>query len=254
MQSPTSELLTNPARVLVVDDEAPVRVALTRYLNLLGYRAAAATSGYQAMEMLECTPYDAMVLDIRMPGMDGIEVLQQARQRYPDLCIILLTGYASLESAIAAVRSHADDYLLKPASARDIIEAITRALEQRAPQSPPRDTVSERFVRAGPLALNRERHTVVVVGSGDADSPAVQLTPSESKLLDHLMQHPDTATSCRELVQRALGYDVGEEEAQTIIRPHICRLRKKIEPDPGRPRLIRTVPGEGYRLAVLRNS
>lgn len=254
MQSPTSELLTNPARVLVVDDEAPVRVALTRYLNLLGYRAAAATSGYQAMEMLECTPYDAMVLDIRMPGMDGIEVLQQARQRYPDLCIILLTGYASLESAIAAVRSHADDYLLKPASARGIIRSITRALGERAQESPSSFMTSDRFLRAGLLTLDRERHRVAVVGSGDEGNVTVQLTNSQSALLEHLMQHPDTVLSCRELAQEALGYDVSEDEAQKIVRPHICRLRQKIEPDPGWPRLIRTVPGEGYRLAVLRNS
>lgn len=237
------------ARVLVVDDEVYVRSALVRSLTLLGYRADEAASGHQALAMLEGTLYDVMVLDIRMPGMDGVEVMQWARRMYPALCIILLTGHASLENAIAAVRSHADDYLLKPASVHDIAAAIAQALQQRTQERPPRDTASERFVRAGALILDRGRHTVVAAGSEDTDSAHVRLTASESKLLDHLMQHPDTVLSCRELAQTALGYDVSEEEAQKIIRPHICRLRKKIEPDPSHPRLIRNTPGKGYFFA-----
>ncbi len=250
MHSSNTDLPITSTRVLVVDDESSVRLALTRYLNLLGFRATAAASGYQALEMLKREPYDAMVLDIRMPGMDGIEVMRQAHQRYPHLCIVLLTGHASLESAIAAVRSHADDYLIKPAGGRDIATAIARALQDRVPQSPPRDTVPERFVRAGPLILDRERHTVFVARSDDADRIAVPLTTSESKLLDHLMQRPDTVFCCRELAQAALGYELGDDEAQAIVRPHISRLRKKIEPDPSLPRLIRTVPGKGYYLAA----
>jgi len=239
--------------VLVVDDETHVRSALARSLTLLGYRADEAASGHHALAMLERTPYDAMVLDIRMPGMDGVEVMQWAYQMYPDLSIILLTGHASLESAIAAVRSNATDYLLKPASVHDIAAAIARALQQRARQGPPRALPPERFLCVGPVTLDRERHRVIVAGTGGGRSLRARLSVSELALLLQLMQHPDTVLSCRELARTALGYElddkVSRREAQSIVRPHIYRLRKKIEPDPGHPRLICNVPGKGYFFA-----
>jgi len=236
-------------RVLVVDDEAAVRSALARSLTLLGYSADAAASGYQALRMLEHMPYDVMVLDIRMPDMNGVEVMRRSRQVYPDLRIILLTGHATLESAIAAVRSHAADYLLKPSSVHDIAAAIARALQERTQENPPQAIPPERFLRVGPVTLDRGRHQVSVAGAGDADSLEAELTVSESALLVCLMEHVGTVLSCRELAQAALGYDVGEEDARRIVRPHICRLRKKIEPDPVHPHLIGTVPGKGYLLS-----
>jgi DNA-binding response OmpR family regulator len=249
MNDPTTDPLIPQTRVLVVDDEASVRSALARSLTLLGYSADAAASGYQALRMLEHMPYDVMVLDIRMPGMDGVEVMRRAHQVCPDLSTILLTGHATLESAIAAVRSHAADYLLKPASVHDVAAAIARALQERAQENPPRAIAPERFLRVGPVILDRERRLVTVAEADDEDSLGAELTASESALLVHLMEHPGTVFSCRELAQVALGYDVCEEDAQRIVRPHICRLRKKIELDPGHPRLIRTIPGEGYLLS-----
>ncbi len=196
--------------------------------------------------MLERTPYDAMVLDIRMPGMNGVEVMQWAHQTYPDLGIILLTGHAALESAIAAVRANAADYLLKPASVYDIAAASARALQQRAQESPPRAPSPERFLCAGPVTLDRERHLVIVAGTGGVRGLRARLTVRESALLVQLMQHPHTVFSCRELARAALGYDVSEREAQKIVRPHIYRLRRKIEPGPDHPRLICNTPGKGY--------
>ena len=236
------------ARVLVVDDEVSVCTALARSLTLLGYSADAAVSGYEALEMLEGTAYDAVVLDIRMPGMNGIEVMQQACQMDPNLSIILLTGHASLESAIAAVRSRAADYLLKPVGVYGVAAAIERALE-RVREDVPKAPSPERFLRVGPVTLDRQRHEVHMVGVGDMGNIEVGLTVSESALLAHLMQHPHTVFSCCELARDVLGYEVSKEDAQKIVRPHICRLRKKIEPDSGRPRLIRTTPGKGYLFA-----
>ena len=191
-----------------------------------------------------------MILDIRMPGMDGIEVIQQACQMYLDLSVILLTGHASLESAIAAVRSRAADYLLKPASVYDIAAAIERALQQRAREDLLQAASPKRFLRAGPVTLDRERNMACMVRAGDGGSTGVELTVSESALLVHLMQHPGIVFSCRELALTTLGYDVSEMEAQSIIRPHICRLRRKLEPDPDHPCLIRTLPGKGYLFSL----
>jgi DNA-binding response OmpR family regulator len=248
MTSLTTTSAIPEARVLVVDDETHVRSALARSLTLTGYYADEAASGYHALEMLGRTSYDAMVLDIRMPGMDGVEVMSRACQLYPDLCIIILTGHAALESAIAAVKSHAADYLLKPASVRDIAAAIHRALQQRTQKEQAQMPTLERFLRAGPVTLDQERR-LAIVATGDAGGLTVKLTVSESALLARMIQRPNTVFSCHELAQTALGYDVSEQDAPGIIRPHIFRLRKKIESDPDRPRLIRTVPGKGYLFA-----
>lgn len=257
-------------RVLIVDDEAHVRSALVRSLVLRGYCADEAASGHEALEMLESTAYDAMVLDIRMPDMSGVAVMQQAYQIWPDLSIIILTGYATLETAIAAVKAGAVDYLLKPSSVHDIAAAVANALQQRTtelrrrhllhlmgramdeirrievaeekPLTPPLGP----FLRAGPVMLDQEMRVAVVAGGDSACDSKAKLTSSETALLAYLMQHPGVVLSCRELARAALGYDVNETSAQNIVRPHICRLRKKIEPDPVHPRLIRTISGAGY--------
>lgn len=257
MNESTSTPPAPGTRILVVDDEPNVCSAFTRALNLRGYRVDAAESGPQALEMLQEMPYDLMVLDIRMPDMDGVEVMHRVRRICSDLPIIIITGHASLESAIAAVKSDADDYLLKPVSVHQLAQAIASALKGRAeekdgssgPCEGDQDSESGRFLAVGRVSLDRDKRVTIVAGEGDAESLRTELTPSEAYLLTHLMQHPDSVLSCRELAQAALGYDVSEQEAKRIIRPHICRLRGKIEPDPSQPRLVRTKPGQGYFFA-----
>jgi DNA-binding response OmpR family regulator len=246
-------------RILVVDDEPTPRMAITEALNLMGYDAVEAASGVEALDALSVAAYDLMLLDLRMPGMDGVEVMGRVRQTHPDLVIIVLTAYGTLESAIEAVRAGAADYLLKPSSIRDTEAAIAQALQRqrRHPLTPfsalgsalerenlvTLDTVPERFLQSGSLMLDRERNLVLPRREGDL---SVELTSSEVALLAHLMRHPDTVSSCRELARCALDYHVVEQEAQEIVRPHISRLRQKIEPEPDHPSLIRTVRGKGY--------
>jgi len=131
MTDPTAAPPIPQTRVLVVDDETHVRSALTRSLTLLGYSADGAASGHQALGMLECAPYDAMVLDLHMPGISGVEVMQGARQMCPGLIIVILTGRATLMSVIAAVKSHAASYLFKPVSVHDIAAVIADSLQRR---------------------------------------------------------------------------------------------------------------------------
>ena len=258
------------ARILVVDDEPTTRSAITQALALMSYRVDEAASGSQAIAKLSLLPYDLMLLDLRMPGMDGVEVMKWVEETQPNLLVIVLTAHASLESAIAAVRAGAANYLLKPCSIRDIEAAIARALQRRwkdlhrqhlvgviaeaveTLQSQEEQGIlssSEqpmRFLRCGPVSLDVDKHLAVVRWPDDAGSLNTELTTSEAELLAYLMQHPDSVFSCRHLARVALGYDVSERDAQGIIRPHIFRLRKKIEPDPARPRLIRTIRGKGY--------
>jgi DNA-binding response OmpR family regulator len=245
------------ARVLVVDDELHVRLPLARSLALQGYHADSAASGSQALEMLGCAHYDVLVLDIRMPGMDGVEVMRHTRQAYPDLLVIILTGHATLESAITAVKCGAVDYLLKPASVHDVAAVIAAALHQRTGrvrgtdmplQSSPAPA-SEHLLHVGLVTLDLERRTVAVAREGSSNEHSVRLTASEVALLLHLMQHTGVVFSCQELARAALGYGVSEQEARAIVHPHISRLRKKIEDDPARPNLIQTTPGGGYLFA-----
>ena len=258
------------ARILVVDDEPAARAAITRGLALMGYRVDEAASGSQALAKLSLLPYDLMLLDLRMPGMDGVEVMKWVEEAQPGLLVIVLTAHATLESAIAAVRAGAANYLLKPCSIRDIEAAIARALQRRQKDldhqhlvgviaeavkalqaEEGRDMLSSperqmRFLRCGPIVLDLEKHLAVVRRPDDAGSLNTELTTNEVALLAYLMQHPDTVFTCRQLARAALGYDVSEREAEAIVRPHISRLRKKIEPDPDNPRVVRSIRGKGY--------
>ncbi len=119
------------AHILVVDDEPNIRSSLTHSLRLLGYQAEGAGSGPEALAMLKQTPCDLMILDMAMPGMHGTEVMLHVRRLRPDILIIILTGNATLESAIAAVKSDAVDYLLKPVKTSVLVAAIAQALQKR---------------------------------------------------------------------------------------------------------------------------
>ncbi|MEJ2211807.1 MAG: response regulator transcription factor [Anaerolineae bacterium] len=258
------------ACVLVVEDEATTRKAVTRALELAGYEAQSVASGEQALAWLDGNRCDLMLLDLRMPGMDGVEVMNRTRQAHPELLVIVLTAHATVESAIEAVRAGAADYLLKPCSLRDIQDAVSRALERQrerlrrqhliqvmaealhalqAEEARDRSVPAgdlERFLQRGRVSLDRHKRLAVVRGAGAGDGGHAELTENEAALLAVLMAAPGRTFSCRELARQALGYDLAEAEAQDIVRPHISRLRKKIEPEPPAHELVCTVRGQGY--------
>jgi two-component system, OmpR family, alkaline phosphatase synthesis response regulator PhoP len=221
------------------------RTTITRALNLMGYKADDAASGPEALSKLAARYYDLMLIDLRMPGMDGIEVMRQTSQLCPDTLVIVLTAYATLESAIAAVRLGAADYLLKPYSLRDTEAAIARALEKSRPLFEGLPNSDERLLRRGTVTLDIEKR-LAMVSLPDGGVRQAELTGVESALLMFLLQSPGIVHSCRALARAPLGYEVGEREAEDIVRPHISRLRNKIEVDPAHPVLIQTVRGRGY--------
>ena len=262
------------ARILVVDDEDRVREGLCWSLRMTGFHVDDASAGVQALAALGRAAFDLMLLDMNMPAMDGVEVMERARAVQPDLAIIVLTGHGTLDSAIAAVKWGASDYLLKPVSSQSLHAAVSAALARRAdhqrqqqvmalmsqvaavlhaPERPERaiaapvDTAEPaNTVRAGALALDVGKRTVTV----DAPEPRVaELTEAEAVILQELMRHPDQVRTCRQLVYAAWGYDMSEAEAAGTVRSHLFRLRKKIELDSGNPQFIKTVRGGGYFLA-----
>lgn len=257
-------------RLLIVDDEQSICVVLARALGYLGFDVEAANSGPEALARLAEADYDLMLLDIRMPVMDGMEVMQHVRQSNPELPIIIMTGQGTLESAIAALKLGALDYVLKPVGVPELAAVVEQALYKHghasgggrpmpAPEAalpaeqevlpPARDATPQHLVHLPPITLDYQTRLVSVAG----DPPRqAELTEGEIAVLSALMAYPDQVFSCRQLAQMALEYDLDEIPAQGVIRPYIFRLRQKIEADPKQPRLIRTVRGRGYMFAPHR--
>ena len=257
------------ARLLVVDDEANLRAVLRDILSLMGYHVDEAGSGYEALKVLESSSYDLMLLDVRMPGMSGVEVMNLARESYPDMSIIILTAHATLESAVAAVRLGAVDYMLKPFNIEDLSTTITQALKERSQRIRDKqllnligDTLStlrqteapaelssqllapqKRYVHGGPVTLDRQKRQATV---GEDSPRTVDLTENETVILVELMERPNQVRSCVELAHAATGYDLDRWEAQNLVRLCVHRLRRKIETDARKPALIRNVRGRGY--------
>ena len=269
------------ARVLIVDDEADIRFALTRILAFEGYEAEEAASGKAALTLLEQKKYDLMVLDMRMPGMNGSEVMDYAHKHFSDLLVIVLTGQATLESAIAATKiDSVVNYLTKPVTTDDFISAVNEALKKRTErqrqqklvtaaaqvlsvmQSPtpgseilsnPSSTVAsqqlERFVYVHPITLDRRKRLITMMDENPVR--VIELTKGETAVLTALMMSSGQTLSCHELVNLALGYDINETESESVIRPYIFRLRRKIEVDARRSGLIQTIRRHGYKFAAV---
>jgi DNA-binding response OmpR family regulator len=275
MESPSTPPLLPEARILIVDDDANVLLALSRALKLKGYSYVdEAGSGAEAVEKLTRLPYDLMMLDIRMPEMDGMAVLQKAQQIRPNLLVIILTGHAAMESALTALKSGmVVDYLLKPASLDQVEVAVRKALRKRLAEMQQRHSLEtaiaaleqlktdapvaqsgglalplERFLHAGPVSLDRDNRQASLKWEGKVHTAV--LTASEENILALLMARPGDVFSSRRIAREALNYDLNENEAKSIVHPHIVRLRRKIEQDSKHPGLIRTVRGKGYTLSL----
>ncbi len=253
-------------RVLVVDDEAAERITLGDVLRLEGFQVTLAASGEEALSVAlqEGTPFDVVILDLRLPGMDGIEVLEHLHQQSPETVVILITGYATLETAILALRKGAYDYLLKPCPVEQILETVRRGLSElkkdrhrqaliRKLQETVQELVSDsaisvepspqpsnRVIQVRDVVIDQARHLAM------RDGRPLNLTPTEFHLLRCLMQRADEVCTPQELVHCAQGYETDAWGARSIIRVHIRRLRSKLEPNPEAPSYIVNVRGVGY--------
>jgi DNA-binding response OmpR family regulator len=258
------------ARILVVDDEVSIRRTLTQLFTRMGYQAVEAASGQEALEQIAAQRFDLVILDIRMPDMDGTEVLRAAHPTATNTVFILLTAHGTLDSAIVAIRHGAFDYLVKPSPVQEIVRAVEAGLaerQRRLSREEPvalleraltslrfaaerQETVSsaERFLQAPDVTVDTLRRLAVVHGQ------PVDLTPTEFEILTYLMRHQDRIVSCRELVAHVHGYELDERDARPLLRAHIHRLRHKLERDPSDPGVIRTVRGCGYIITLTPES
>jgi DNA-binding response OmpR family regulator len=229
--------------LLIVDDEPIARQSLSDILRLEGYNVVAVANGEAAVDYLRNYSVDLMIVDLKMPGMSGLDVVQVANQVSPDTQIILLTAYGSMESAVEALRQRVHDYLLKPASPSQIIASVRRGLDRRAARlaNDSDKTLDLSVVKTSEGAeIDLMRRTVS--GNGITES----LTPAEGHLLRVFVESPGKVFTHRELVLLVQGYDVSQREAQEILRPLVSRLRHKLEGFPRLHERIVSVRGTGY--------
>lgn len=255
-----------PARVLVVDDERTTRHALCEALNLNGHQASYASSGDEALSMLKKETYQVVILDLQMPGIDGVKVLKAAETIVPDTVFIVFTAYASTETAVAALRSGAVDYLRKPSSFEAIFTAVDRAVikqQERFRQKEAARLLEEvltnfdslkpktaplkqaKLLKQGVLetaefSLNERQQTATYRGQ------LLDLTPVEYKLLHCFVRQPDTVLSYSQLAFQAHGTEMDEEEARTMLRTHLYRLNNKLGGKEQSP--LKSVRGRGFIL------
>lgn len=250
------------ANLLVVDDEIAIRNFLVRVLEREGYQVQAVPDGREALNLMETTTFDLLLTDIKMDRLDGVELLKEARRHYPDLAVILLTGHATITSAITALREGACNYLLKPVKNEDILAAVADGLTERARQQrrDKLETLANQFSEITNVqSTDRTRAAASTITYAELElnvtsyvatiaQESLNLTPTEFRLLQHLVIAPGVPIDYVNLVRAACGYTCTRQEAQEIIGTHVRNLRQKLAVIPKHTLNIEVVRGIGYRL------
>ena len=222
------------ARVLVVDDDHTVREVVVSYLRAGRHDVDEAVDGEQALAAMRDHPADLVVLDLMLPGIDGLEVCRRLRAA-GDVPVIMLTALGEETDRVVGLEQGADDYVTKPFSPRELVlrvdSVLRRAGERTADPAPA--PVSD-----GDLVVDPVRHVVTRSGA------ELALTAREFDLLRHFVTHPGVAFSRDQLLADVWGWSFGDQSTVTV---HVRRLREKVEQDPTRPTRLRTVWGVGYR-------
>lgn len=219
------------ARVLVVDDDPTVREVVVSYLRAADHEVVEAEDGETALARQAEMPHDLVVLDLMLPGIDGIEVCRRLR-RDGDVPVIMLTALGEETDRVMGLEVGADDYVTKPFSPRELALRVDSVLRRASAPIVPRRLVD------GDLVVDEGRHEAT------RDGQVLALTAREFDLLRFLLAHPGTAYSREQLLEQVWGWSFGDQSTVTV---HVRRLREKVEPDPTRPVRLRTVWGVGYR-------
>jgi DNA-binding response OmpR family regulator len=237
------------SNILVVDDEPVARQSLTDILKLEGYSVTSVPNGQAAVEYIRTHPVDLMIVDLRMQGMDGLEVIQVVNQVSPETEVILLTAFGSTETAIQALRLRIHDYLLKPASPSQVVASVKKGLTRRTARLRARDSATGNIDADEAVSVfNLKDGTVVDLSRRQIRhrNKVEHLTPAEGRLLRILMENEGRVFSHRELVLLVQGYDTSQREAPEILRPLVSRLRHKLEQFPSLSERVASVRGTGY--------
>jgi DNA-binding response OmpR family regulator len=221
------------ARVMVVDDDVTVREVVVTYLRAAGHDVAEAADGESALTQLNGERADLVVLDLMLPGIDGLEVCLRLRRRGDDVPVIMLTALGSETDRVVGLELGADDYVTKPFSPRELVLRVDSVLRRAGESGLVKGTVVD-----GDLVVDSTEHTATLAGR------RLSLTVREFDLLRFFVSHPGEAFSRDELLKQVWGWSFGDQSTVTV---HVRRLREKIELDPSRPQRLATVWGVGYR-------
>ncbi len=225
-------------RILVVDDEPAIGDAVAYALRASGFEVDTFADGESALEAARATGYDVLVLDVRLPGLSGIEICRRLRDE-SDVPILILTAMDAEVDRVLGLEAGADDYVTKPFSIAELVSRVRAILRRRELDRAAGGAVR----RVGSLELDVNRHDVRI------DGRTIRLTPSEFRLLAFLAQEPERVYSRREIMQHLWDSTyVGDQRACDI---HVSNLRRKIEETAGRPRRLVTVRGVGYKLLAV---
>ena len=226
-------------RVLVVDDEPQIRRALRLVLRANGYDVEEVGTGEGALDALVIQPFDLMILDLMLPDVDGVEVCRRLRE-WSRLPVVVLSAHGEEEVKVRALDQGADDYVTKPFSAPELLARMRSAMRRASVNTVP----SEPIVHTGGGEVEIDLVRRLVTRGGQE----VHLTPTEYDLLRVLSSEVGRVITHGNLLRSVMGR--GYEDATGTLRVHIASLRKKLEANPARPRIIVTEPGIGYRLQV----
>src|SRR5262245_19684181 len=234
------DVMAYPKRILIVEDDTHIAELMCMHLQDEGYSVERAADGDAGAKLLERGPWDALVLDLMLPGIDGLEICRRARAMARYTPIIITSARSSEVHLILWLELDADDYLAKPFSVLELV-ARTRALLRRADALARNARLESGSVELDGLQIDPVAREVWLDGS------AIELTPREFDLLHFFARHPGKVFSRLELLNQVWGYR--HDGYEHTVNTHINRLRIKIEADPARPRRILTVWGRGYKLA-----
>lgn len=261
--------------ILIVDDEPSLRQTMARILQRAGYEVTTAADGKEALTLVSEHIFDLLYLDIRMPDMNGLELLKTIHAKFPDLPVILFTAQPDLNSAVEALRRGATDYLLKPLKPQtvldrtqailihqqresrkrelqrqiDALQAELNSLESQQEKASPSEegqlpASDDRFVRCGTLSLDLHTRRVTL------NERVVNLPPTSFDYLLVLARHAPNIVDFQTLVSEAQGYETDTREAQELTKWHVHHIRQAIEPDSRNPIHVINVRGKGYRLVA----
>jgi DNA-binding response OmpR family regulator len=227
-------------KILIIEDNQDLAHLLEIHLGDLSYEVDLAFDGHEGLAKAESKDYDLVILDLMLPGLDGLEICRHLRNRPAYTPILMLTSKSSETDRVVGLEMGADDYVTKPFSIRELmarVKAIFRRIEALKSEPPDQGPSP---LNAGDISIDPERRRVTLRGKD------IDLTAKEFDLLHHFALHPGIVFTRSQLLDRVWGY--GHEGYEHTVNSHINRLRAKIEEDPARPRYILTVWGVGYKF------
>jgi DNA-binding response OmpR family regulator len=266
--------MNSGGHILIIDDEATLRQMMARVLQRAGYEVTTAANGKDGLKLVSAHSFDLIYLDIRMPDLNGLEVLKTIHTQSPDLPVILFTAQPDLHSALEALRRGATDYLLKPLKPQTVIDRTQTVLASKQEEKRKRElqrqiemlqtelaslqnkgeasgskaptglSSDDRFLKVGQLTLDLLTRRVTM------NERAVSLPTASFDYLVVLARHAPNVVDFQTLVTEAQGYETDTREAQELSRWHVHHIRQVLEPDARNPIYVINVRGTGYRLVM----